>query len=370
MKNKTSKEIIYSILKTEISQNGVEANILPLTNLENTYEIIKRALTKYHTNQIELKQLFEDIKKEISLNSTATGIYTGSDNTIKILLENLKKYATTPERYLWALVHTTYHEYRHLTIEQKELKSKNNISYFYILIEQLVGCLSDYYKEAYNDFYSEILANRYASKKTKQYLKNKEPRIYNRLTQYINSFTIDEEIHYQNYDIQLFINKLHQIIKENNYKQKIKKDEYPYFIISELYTNNYFKSVNDIVNNSFFNQLPIESKYLILSSQAYLDEVKYEELTKEELYILIKAIHYTTNLETKKRTINQGLRLKIEILLNELHESNIFYLHYQLVSLPLLFEKEKHNNNKLKYLNEQEDRIIKEIITRITPLKK
>lgn len=123
MNNKTSKKLVTTLLKSEIEEHRLNAQILPVTSTENIQEIITSSIkTWLHNPNEKLDKILKDAMIEIRYSKQATGY--SNQNKMKVLLKNLKKYSKSKEHYIWNLIHTTYHEYKHVLIYLEELKIK------------------------------------------------------------------------------------------------------------------------------------------------------------------------------------------------------------------------------------------------------
>ena len=360
MNNKTSKELVYFILKKEIIEHHINPQILPVTNLENFYEIIKSSIKEYHTNQnLKLYNLLKSIILEIKYSKIATGYSV--TNKIKILLKNLKKYNKNKNQYLWNLVLTTYHEFKHILIELEQYNNPSCIDYYYLTIENLLRRLTDCYITNHDEFYEEILANNYAINKTIIFLQEYSKETIEDLSQYIEAFTINQKIYSTNYDIENFLNYVDLIIKEKDPINPFLKDKYPYYIINVLYQKNKkFKSPKELAQDPYWLDFPIEIKYLIISSRPYLNDIYYNNITKEELEFILESIDYTYKLELRKSISNKRIRNKLTKQIQLTKENDPAYSYY-LISIPLLAQKETNNQAKLKYLKKQQEKIRKQI---------
>lgn len=358
MNNKISKKLVYFILKKEIIEHQINPQVLALTNLENLYEIIKTNVKKYHTDQnLKLYNIIKDIISEIRYSKIAIGYST--TNKIKILLKNLKKYNKNKNQYLWNLVNTTYHEIKHILIDIEEYSNPSCIEYYYLTIENLLRRLTDCYPKYHDEFYEEIMANRYALKKTISFLEEYSKETIEELTKYIKAFTINQKIYYTNYDIEHFLNYIDFLIKEKGTIKDISKNTYPYYIVHVLYQKNTkFKSLEELSKELYWLDFPLEIKYLIISSRPYLDDIDYNTLPKEDLEFILKAINYNYKLELKKSISNKKIRTRLTKLINNTKKTNPTYPYY-LLSMPILEQKEINNQIKLQYLKQQKTEIEK-----------
>lgn len=348
MKYTLSKKLVNKLIKEEVKKTNINVEILPLTNSENIINIIATILKD---NDISYSNKLISIIEDINYYKEEIGVYDKKYQHIKLLLQNIYKITKDKEEYLWNLAYFTYHEYKHVLIERDKNFHKNNLDSFNIMIGYITKTVSDYYDINHDDFYEEILANKYAIKKVTKFLL-KFPNIYKKVYFQLEQERLATEIYYQNYDIQVFLDIISKnLIYTDISKIDLLKKEYPYTFISFLYNKNgTLKDLKKLSKtNNWNNRIPLEVKYLIVSSKTFLASIDYNFISIEELNFILEALNYTYNLELIRATNNKKLREEIKTF-NNLGENSKEVFNYKKILLQLLSEKETCNKEKIKFL--------------------
>lgn len=357
MREKTSKEIVQRLIDEEALKTGVRPNIIISTNkLENLYYILRNELeNKLIDNKMTFFEFFSNIIWNIKCNKKWCADYDYIKSSIKILIYNLKKDTENKNEYLWQLITSVYHEYKHALIDDCEVIDCNSHYDFNLLISSLIMEIEDgnFYNNYHDEFYEEIQAEKYAVKKSIEFLK-RNVRIYKELCLYAESERLNIEIYDNNYDVQKFLNKLNKIVKNTYNKSSLFQQVYPYTIIPVLYNEDGTLKDLSSLNDEYFwnNNISLETKYLIVSSKMYLDCFNYDNATYEEINFIFKALNYTYNLEQKRKFNNIKLHREIDLFNSSLAgKDDLFIYKY------MLEKKELYNNKKLKYLELQIEKV-------------
>ena len=360
MNNKSIKKLVYKILREEIKEHNVEVDVLPLTSLENIAEIISTNLKIKPRNLDELISTLESIKNELYINKKIDAYYNYMSNKLKIIIKNKNKVNETC--FIWKLIKNIYHEYRHALVEKllkkPYIETKEDLIF---AIENLIEPTDEYYLTYHDDLYEEILANNYGIKKAEHYLKTnmQYKEIYEKLKTTIELDKLLHEIYYRNYDFQLILEKVNKDIKQNINEINLYPDDKELEIVRTLYNKNgKFKSLKELSNTDNWNILSKEAKYLIISSEAYLNDFDYNNASKEELYLILDALSYALTIEYERPKYNQEYRLEIESISRTLTDEDLGVLNLYVDTLLILNTKEESNKIKIEKLQTMINTII------------
>lgn len=368
MKYTLSKKLVNKIIEKEIQKTGIPVKVMPLTNLENIQHIIEKEKQETQKSNIITMKNLRNITENVLEFRNLAGDYDHDNNYIKILLSEIKRTSPTKFLYLWELLITTYHEYNHKLLFSKAI-FQNELEKFSIQIERLPLKINYIYESnIHDDFYTEIIANVYSVEKASQFLQ-KYPNIYKELTGYIE----EEKLHYQmdfiNYDVEIFLNYITKIIQmmcPRYVKKLFSNSKSPFTILEVLYhKDGIIKDFKTLSKSKKWNSLDKEVKYTIASSKSCLNQLN-EDYTKEELLFILEALNYSYQKEIRRSKENEILREKI------LKHNKIMLpsLDYGKNLIPSLNTKEKRNYLKIKYLEEQIQRINQLLIQKQSPKKK
>lgn len=359
MKYKLSKKIVHKLIDKEAKIMDIKPKIIISdTKIANILYIINDEIeNKLFDNQMTIADFFSNIIKNIKSSQIQLAEYDILKNSIKILIKNLKKDSENKEDYLWKLIMTTYHEYKHAIINTENIESREFYDNFNLSICALMINISNYYQEYHDEFYEEIQADKYAVEKAINFLK-KYPKTYQKVYPYSEKERLNIEIRSNNYDVQHFFNKLTKKIKNKFDKTTLFQETYPYTIIPILYNEaGTLKDIKTLSQTIYWNnKIPLEVKYLIVSSKAYLDSLNYNDLTTEELKFLLEALEYTYNLEQNRRLTNEKLKQEINAFKNLSFDLLELDLDNEILLLTLE-EKELQNNMKIYYLKRQIEKV-------------
>ena len=323
------KRISHEIIEKELKQFGIELNVFPLTFVEyyNDYVFNKKnsliKMASYSTVPL-IAGGFNDLK----------------GNTV-IFLNRINKIEKI-EQKIFKLVQVCYHEARH-SVQQKF----DNYSYDGFLrdIDHFLKIKIDYILE--HDKYSfEIDANLYGVKRTKEYLKNRYPNLYEKHKDEIEKLEKRYQFDYMTYDasdtVERAIKMLRITDKVRNNKIIKRKSLHEISPVLDIFLNEdaSFKNFSEIVQNDRFKRLDKRIVYAILSSKSFLEQIDVNQLLQRELEIINESLQYTSALYKKQ----------IKLIEQSLNEKNITSLEY-LKSQKSLIEKihiiDEHYTRKL-----------------------
>lgn len=326
MKYKKSKALVKKLITTEAKKEGIKITATPISSsLENLLYILKKEKKQYSKFNNESKRDF----RKANFDKESYGYYDYYTNSLKVFLSHIRKnkeISPNKDFYLLNLLINTYHEFHHcMDYNQLSEVDELTLKAFVFLFED--ECY-DLYKKNAIEFYSEISANIYAYKKTTEILK-KHPIIYKKVIEYFYLLDLWQKIYYINYDIESLLNKKNPI--------------------NSILPNN--KVINrDLILDEYWTTQELETKYTIISSKFYLDNLEYNDLTKEELQILLKALIYSLKKEELKKKNN----IKIEQKINKCREkiSSKYENEINIIE-SVLYQKQKRNQGKIRYLEIQ-----------------
>lgn len=360
MDNKTIKKLVYRILKEEMKEYNVEVEVLALTPIENVINIILTGLNNHSKKLNEIIIVLEDIIDELHLNKINEAYYMTKINRLKILLK--REPNISEKQYIWSLLINIYHEFKHAIIakliKKPYIETKEEL---YYALEDVISPLSNFFITYHDDFYEEIMANNYATKKAELFLKeNKEyKKLYQELATTIGLEKLFHQIFYRNYNFRLMLNEITKNIKENIKEITLYPNDITLEIVRILYDENgNFKSLEELSKTDGWNILSKEAQYLVISSDAYLKDFDYKNATKEELYFILDALSYSLTLEYERPKYNHEFRMKLEKLSRNINISDNKESNLYLDTLNILNIKEETNKIEIEKLKNMINTII------------
>ena len=213
-----------------------------------------------------------------------------------------------------------HHEFAH----SLQKLSNGKYSYFEkICIEVIEFIIIKYnpihYSKYYDNYFIELDADLYAINKTAFFLKKYE-EIYLQELEYIEIKRIYYHFQFKNYDFDKMFSIFYKIYISNS--KRIYQDSvglaHTFFDIYFNQGTSHFKRIEEIRKSPF--SLDQKCFNYIITSSTYIKQLSKEELTDEELSILISAIQYRIQEEIEKKEYNQELIGKEIINENELKE--------------------------------------------------
>ncbi len=337
LSTKEMKKIAYEIISKELEKYDLDARIFTVTTLEYYIKYIPSV------NFESISDLIQTLKFPfITRGLTFWANYYKTSSPDIITFINYFKKLDNP---LFELLKNCFHETRHC-IQFKF----DNYSYkkFLCNMEAVINIYAwSKYNSCHDDFSFEIGANIYGITKTKEFLKNNYPHIYNLEKNRIERFEKVYKLDYILYDATEQLDKTIDIVKS----QEIQiNNDYPCFNIF-LNDNNSFKSMKDIIENPDLKKFDERILYTILSSNSYLESVDIEKLSNEELAILNEALQYTytiynnqykfilTSFTNKDININYFNQMK-KLLVEKIENINEYITLLNSVKVPKQYQYE------------------------------
>lgn len=314
----------------------------------------------------------QDIKDELYFNKSTIAYYDYLNHKLRVLLDIVQKHSYNKEQYLWLLLKTVYHEYKHAIINEAKTNEIKSLEDFYLNLENITSANEKFYLQNHDNFYEEILANKYGVEKAATLLEQKysKTKAYKKIKPSIAIEKILQEIYYENHTIDPFLDKINNTIKETVNDVDSYNLEMEYQLISILYnTDGSFKNLKQLSQDTGWQELPNEVQFLILSSESYLNEFDYNDASIEELYTILNALNYSYFVEKAKTYTNNSLRTKLNELNKKLIETDEYNLNVYLETLLVLNRKVKLNKKKLLSIKKHKDEIKKLINKKANPPK-
>ena len=303
---KEMKEVIYGIIEEEKKRYQIDINASPITIVEYYKTTILQKNLKLTTPVSTLVNLVAPIN--------SLGWYNYKEKNIVIILNHYQEKENSTS--LADLIRTGYHEARHRYQDQVTMK-KNQYESFLMNIEHIIlqshlGYY--YYKNNHDSFMLEIDANIDSIDKTIEYLK-KYPEIYKEFQEYLEEKQKKYQNDYLVYNPRKIFEILNKLIKNNPDKILNK-----YSTLSMFYNSDgTFKSISTILNNSNLNSVDKRIINIVLSSEAFLNQLDLENLNENEREYMINILKNTYQEEIKRQQNEQSYsknlkKLKLELL--------------------------------------------------------
>lgn len=270
------KEIANSIIKEELEKNGIEVNILPVTNEEYCDYLISNSNSNFLSKLLTL---------------IYAGGYNDKNGNIVVFLDYISKLKNIDDK-IFRLANVCYHEARH----SKQLVI-DDYSYDKFLRNVDENKKGKDYLLNHDKFSFEIGANLYGVRKAKEYLKNNNPELYEKAKDKIEKREKRYMYDYMTYDASYSIEKIIDLFEIRDLFSCGRKleDISPVF---EIFLNKdaSFKNINEIVENEKFKTLDKRIVYAFFSSKQFLKQIDIEQLSIEELELVNESLKYTKDL--------------------------------------------------------------------------
>lgn len=306
------------------------------------YEIINGNLKKYNINiyPVTYQEYFNELSEDVKLNLHDRVIYnlhgyTHNENVV-IFIDNAKYYSDSLAWGIFHLISSTYHEAKHVI--QKKM---NSYSYdgFIREVDRAVQIIDkdDYFSNYYSSF-CEIEADIYGTQNAKQYMQQKYPVLYKKIHRKIDKQEVKQNYDYIMYDTMYIVNRFIKLIKSNvEFTDKNPIKEVCPALDIFLNENREFKILNEIIENNKFKELDSKIVYSVLSSDSFFESINIEELSNEELEMILNALKY------KHKTYQKQSMFVEESLSKKVIDKRIYYYDQRniLNQLKTISEKEK-----------------------------
>jgi hypothetical protein len=279
---KEMKEICRDIFNKESQEHNLDLVPYPVT------------IIGYYTDFLK-KMNYSLIKHPglITLPSVASGACITDDDadSIVIFLKSVRRIIDTKDKMSW-LVEVCFHEIYHAIQRTFDKYSYDN---FLNRIGHYNGTHLDY-RLKHDNYSFEIGANLYSITKTREYLKENYPEVYESEKEYLDSIEKEYIYDYLSYDPVNSVDR--SIAKLRKDHKKIDDIGSKYDKISPIlgiFLNDdvEFKSMSEIINDEKFKKLDNRTIAAFFSSKAFLEEVDMSKLSTQELGLIKEAIEYT-----------------------------------------------------------------------------
>lgn len=288
------KKISQDIILVESKKEEIDIDIFPLTFVE------------YYNSDI-FKKKFKLMKPKDNIYNglipiISSGFYDSLEKQIVVFLDKLlfmQKLGSGHQ--LVDLVEVSYHEFRHGYQHQKLVKNYKSFESAIIFMETVISSSSLLHYNLYHDqYFKEIDANLFAIKKTEEVFKSNS-QLYEQYRHYIESKKNEYEYDYMNYNFPFFFKKFNLI-----YQKHYSKISYAGTWLEAFYTKNgKFKTIAEIMNNQKFEKLDSRIKYVVLSSEEFINQLPFSTLDKDQKALIMKSLLYTYNMELKRKGYNE-----------------------------------------------------------------
>lgn len=288
LNNEQIKQISKQIIENELKKYNIYCSVLPMTTLE------------YYANCIFNRNFRGNIFKSL-INCKAIHYEKKlEDNKMNedlvILISNLQDNKDI-NKTIFELIRLCYNETRH-SIQ----KNFDNNSYegFINKVDNALSYFDPISYEYYPERFSfEIGANLYSIGMTKNYLKQKYPKIYTEKKQDIDNLEGKYRFNYKIYNAPNQINTLITIANNNRIKINNISPVFNIFINDD----NSFKGFKDIIVSPEYQALDKRISNAILSSSAYLKKIDMGTLSNDELTLLQEILQYTSTIYNNQITL-------------------------------------------------------------------
>ena len=280
----TLKKISYEIIREESKRINQSINSYLVTNKDYYKEYV-----------FKTKKIGQDLFPFIIKPRRTSGFNDQKGNVV-IFLDKIKK-ITSKERQIFFIILCSYHEVKHT--EQKILNQYTYERFIYDIESYLIGEKKINYQKNHNKVLFEIDANIYAIEKTKEYLINNYPDVYQKVKEEISTLEQKYYKDLEEYDALTLVEKIIDYMRyQLNIHWALTVNHME--IISPvlelfIYPDVLFKSIKYMRQDGIFNNLDKRIIYLFLSSKQFLEQVNLDNLTKEELVLLDESLEYTNN---------------------------------------------------------------------------
>lgn len=283
-------------------------------NLEDAKKIIKDIIVieeeKYNTKiNLELLGRLTFFKNEIKNNSIklfkpsayltllmSNGLFLKNSNKSVIFVTKLNEVIFTSNN-LRNLVDTVFHEIRHHYQFQHNIP-KSDYERFLINIERITLCFTNI---GYEYRYMELDAFYYSRLMTKKHLNLNDP-LYDLLI-------LEAEYKLKTFNPNFYFKIFHKVLTKN--RNLIPKSLI--FFFNTFYNNDFtFKSIHEIMHQINKEPIDLEVIVTIFSSKVFLEQLDFENLSKEELEFLYLMLVEKLKFLTKQINITRDYYNKIK----------------------------------------------------------
>ena len=311
LNKKEMKELSRLVIK-EIDQklNPFEkVQVFPVTPLEFYRTDLFRKAFRFSRGRDKFK-----VVKSSFYNS---GDAYGEKNIIYILCRPCHILKNVREQHqLVDLLMTLYHEYGHIYQKNPMCHMEAYDRFVMLSLEaSFIYYFSNDYDKFHDDFLVEMNADLFASHYTFEFL-HEYPTIYQEEEGYLNSYLKEIKFRRKNYSFDDFFSKYYELYKKYEvYRNHEKYGDYEvdtsqlvdldysfpevarFFHIFVDDKNGKFRSVMDIYRDFDFNSFNPLLLQGVLSSNAFLNQLRINKLSAEEVKIMVSIITHEYNRE-------------------------------------------------------------------------
>jgi len=327
---KEMKKIAHEILEEETKKSNIKINMFPITFIEY-----------YNSYVFKEKCKLTTLADYLTLPLRAGGFNDLKGNII-IFIEYINKRKRL-ESKLFRLAEICYHEARHSIQQEFDIYSYDG--FLYGLDEYIQSESTIDYKLEHDKYSFEIGANIYAITKAKDYLLKKYPNLYEKHQDEIDKL---EKRYYYDYITYDAVDTIERFIEITKWKMQIHNANKIEGLekvspILEIFLNDdlTFKKITEIIENQIFKTLDKRIIYAFLSSKSFLESIKIEELSNEELNLITEALKYTNTIYQNQQTKIEEYKKQKVITIKE-------YLSTQKSILKKLIFLEKNLSKEIK----------------------
>lgn len=271
---KELKRITNKIVEEQKDIHGIDVNAFPVTFIE------------YYTDYV--------FKGKFSLNRISDYIYPlnlmgfyGKGDIVIFLnrVEKIKKIDFS--KGVVEFLDTVYHELRH-SIQKSALDISYEKYIFFLEKHLMIERVKEFdYLTNHDEFLIEIDANLYGIRNASEYLKKYEPEMYEEKKEYMERLEKKYIFDYNMYDASRTFDLAVTVMRNQYRKDGISCET---IFMNE---NGTFKSIKDILDNPLLNTIDKRVVALIMSSETFLKEADFSELTYDYLKLFSLILKYT-----------------------------------------------------------------------------
>ena len=293
------KELIKTVVEEESKRYGFNINCKAIN-----------PIYIYKENLSQKTKLITYYKATISV-LPYYGIQTKNKSNISIALVFLNRYKSHifNTNNIFEYLYTAYHEIRHIL--QEETKIKPDINRLSIIMQELTDYTTVDYYINHDSFSFEIDAIEYGIIMAEKLLKNNG--LYEENIGVIEKKKTTLEIEKIKFDFDNIFEKLDKNIKQYKAKNEIYTNAEGMYLIDTLYNDDFsLRTIDEIINNTYFNFLDEQTRYKILSSNAILNSLNGQlisdaakiELENAYLYYIKEQNQKLAKINNLKQNIN------------------------------------------------------------------
>lgn len=358
MKIKELKKLVNEIVSQEIDAYDLKVQICAVLSSEY-----------YGVNTLRKKT---PIDKLINLLDfyPINNFYDEKNNKIVIFLDNYLE-EITEEKQIFRIIFSCFHEARH--VEQPYFSSFSYEFFLNFIDEVYMKKNFDYNFIGHDSYSFEIGANLYSIRKTIDYLKKFFPKEFLKIKDELEMIEYKYYLEYLVYDapsrFDFFVKYLekyrnNKIVKWDDKYGKF-DDDLILISILKIFINDdgSFKKIREVLNNERFNKIDKRIIYTIYSSESILTQIDINSLDISELQLLLDALNYATDLDTKQiKWLDELYKQELELYKYQVSQEKSLIQKYSL-SIDYL-ESEIKRNIRFGIYHKNEQRFYRQLMKR------